>query len=151
MRPKRPRADRSSSCIRDNSLCLHFKATLVSLIRCFIDSLHLFNTRLIKIIVSIVFYGFFLAAYEQQKLEPVLQTKIVPIAPRGEMSNYTCSSCSQPILERYLLWTQDRLSRGHYWHLQCLRCECCDVVLANVASTFYTKDNALLCKSDYMK
>ncbi|UJR37148.1 hypothetical protein I4U23_029858 [Adineta vaga] len=66
-------------------------------------------------------------------------------------SAYTCSNCTQPIHERYLLYTQDRLCRGNYWHMQCLRCQCCDAVLADISSTFYTKDNALLCKSDYIK
>jgi hypothetical protein len=94
----------------------------------------------------------------QPKLEPqpTTQTKMVPIAPRGDPNQYnsmtqTCSNCSQPILERYFLRTQDRLSRANYYHMQCLRCQCCDVVLADVASTFYTKDNTLLCKSDYLK
>ncbi|CAF0771941.1 unnamed protein product [Adineta steineri] len=88
-----------------------------------------------------------------------LQTKMVPIAPRYDANQqnttnpniHRCSHCSQPIHERYFLRTHDRLSRENYWHMQCLRCQCCDAVLADIASTFYTKDNALLCKSDYMK
>jgi hypothetical protein len=94
----------------------------------------------------------------QPKLEsqPMTQTKMVPIAPRYDPNQqntniYTCSNCTQPIHERYFLHTHDRLSRGNYWHMQCLRCQCCDVLLADIASTFYTKDNALLCKSDYLK
>jgi hypothetical protein len=102
----------------------------------------------------------------QPKLEPQpvvfdqqQQSKMVPIAPRYDShqqcstngSAYTCSNCTQPIHERYLLYTQDRLCRGNYWHMQCLRCQCCDAVLADISSTFYTKDNALLCKSDYIK
>lgn len=87
------------------------------------------------------------------------QSKMVPITSRYDSHQqcstnsgaYTCSNCTQPIHERYLLYTQDRLSRGNYWHMQCLRCQCCDVVLADISSTFYTKDNALLCKSDYIK
>lgn len=106
--------------------------------------------------------------FEQQQ-----QSKMAPIAPRfdvhqqcstgstlntntGSVNNttpvtYTCCHCTQPIQERFLLYTRDRFNRGNYWHMQCLRCQCCDVVLADVSSTFYTKDNALLCKSDYMK
>ncbi|CAF1199559.1 unnamed protein product [Adineta steineri] len=102
----------------------------------------------------------------QPKLEPQpvvfdqqQQSKMVPIAPRYDSqqqcstigSAYTCSHCTQPIHERYLLYTQDRLCRGNYWHMQCLRCQCCDAVLADISSTFYIKDNALLCKSDYIK
>ena len=117
----------------------------------------------------------------QPKLEPQpivfdhqQQSKMAPITPRfdahqqcstastfipnpaGAVTNnapgvYTCCHCTQPIHERFLLYTQDRLSRGNYWHMQCLRCQCCDAVLADISSTFYTKDNALLCKSDYMK
>jgi hypothetical protein len=95
--------------------------------------------------------------FDQQ--QSTLQTKMVHIAPRYESNQptttnsntYTCSNCTQPIHERYFLHTQDRLSRGNYYHMHCLRCQCCDVVLADVASTYYTKDNALLCKSDYMK
>ncbi|CAF3078698.1 unnamed protein product [Rotaria sp. Silwood2] len=96
--------------------------------------------------------------FDQQQ-PPTSQTKMVPIAPRYDSNQlnttntnvYTCSNCTQPIHERYFLRTQDRLSRGSYWHMQCLRCQCCDVLLADIASTFYTKDNALLCKSDYIK
>ncbi|CAF1325366.1 unnamed protein product [Rotaria sordida] len=96
---------------------------------------------------------------QQQQPPPSTQTKMVPIAPRydSNQSNttnnnvYICSNCTLPIHERYFLRTQDRLSRGSYWHMQCLRCQCCDVVLADISSTFYTKDNALLCKSDYIK
>lgn len=87
------------------------------------------------------------------------QTKMVPIAPRYDLNQtnttntnvYTCSSCTQPIHERYFLHTRDRLSRGSYWHMQCLRCQCCDAALADISSTFYAKDNALFCKSDYIK
>lgn len=88
------------------------------------------------------------------------QSKIVPNISRYDSQSapcsannivYTCSNCTQPIHERYLLYTQDRFSRGNYWHMQCLRCQCCDAVLADISSTFYTKDNALLCKSDYIK
>ncbi|CAF1567505.1 unnamed protein product [Rotaria sp. Silwood1] len=96
---------------------------------------------------------------QQQQQQPPSQTKMVPIAPRCDsnqtnttnINTYTCSSCSQPIHERYFLHTHDRFSRGSYWHMQCLRCQCCDVLLADIASTFYTKDNILLCKSDYIK
>lgn len=91
--------------------------------------------------------------FDQQQAQ---QIKMSPITNNARFdlpqSNfYTCSLCTQPIHERYLLYTQDRLSRGNYWHMQCLRCQCCDAVLADISSTFYTKDNALLCKSDYMK
>ncbi|CAF4206949.1 unnamed protein product [Rotaria socialis] len=96
---------------------------------------------------------------QQQQQQQQQQSKMVPIAPRYDSqqqcstngSAYTCSNCTQPIHERYLLYTQDRLCRGNYWHMQCLRCQCCDAVLADISSTFYTKDNALLCKSDYIK
>jgi phage FluMu protein Com len=89
-----------------------------------------------------------------------LQTKIVPIVSQYDTSQtytnisssyYICSHCSQTIHERYLLYTEGRFCRGNYWHMQCLRCQFCDGVLADIASTFYTKDNLLLCKSDYMK
>lgn len=90
------------------------------------------------------------------KLESPTMTKMVPIAPRsdsnqGNSTMYTCSYCTQPIAERFFLHAQDRSSRGNYYHMQCLRCQCCDAVLADIASTFYTKDNTLLCKSDYLK
>lgn len=79
-------------------------------------------------------------------------SKMVPIAPRYESnSTQICSTCSQPIYERFFLHTQDRLSRANYYHMQCLRCQCCDVVLADISTTFYSKDNTLLCKSDYLK
>ncbi|CAF3471990.1 unnamed protein product [Rotaria socialis] len=87
---------------------------------------------------------------------PPLQTKMVPIVSRYESNQpntnaFTCSNCTQPIHERYFLRTHDRFARGSYWHLQCLRCQCCDAALADISSTFYTKDNALFCKSDYIK
>ena len=90
------------------------------------------------------------------ELQSSIQTKMVPIAPRYEPIPQTpttqiCSTCTQPIYERYFLHTQDRLSRANYYHMQCLRCQYCDVNLADVSSTFYTKDNTLLCKSDYLK
>ena len=95
--------------------------------------------------------------YEQQQQQQTLKT--TPIVTRYDIHQqcsissgaYTCSNCTQPIHERYLLYTQDRLCRGNYWHMQCLRCQCCDAVLADISSTFYSKDNALLCKSDYIK
>lgn len=90
--------------------------------------------------------------------EQQLQTKMVPIAPRTYTSDlttptnlHTCSCCLQIITERYFLHTQDKSCRGDYWHVQCLRCKCCDALLADIASTFYTKDNAVFCKSDYVK
>ncbi|CAF0830912.1 unnamed protein product [Rotaria sordida] len=97
--------------------------------------------------------------FDQQQQQQQQQSKMVPIVSRYDSqqqcstngSAYTCSNCTQPIHERYLLYTQDRLCRGNYWHMQCLRCQCCDAVLADISSTFYTKDNALLCKSDYIK
>lgn len=89
-------------------------------------------------------------------IESTSVTKMVPIAPRTEAnpmnsSMYTCSYCTQPIVERFFLHTQDRLARANYYHMHCLRCQCCDAVLAEIDSTFYTKDNTLLCKSDYLK
>lgn len=90
--------------------------------------------------------------HQQSKMVPHISRYDSQAAPCSSNSTvYTCSNCTQPIQERYLLYTQDRLCRGNYWHMQCLRCQCCDAVLADISSTFYTKDNALLCKSDYIK
>ena len=115
--------------------------------------------------ITLYSFGFFLdssygSSGSVELMQPKLeQSKLIPMTPRYDShqhcstngSAYTCSNCTQPIHERYLLYTQDRSCRGNYWHMQCLRCQCCDAVLADISSTFYTKDNALLCKSDYIK
>lgn len=58
-----------------------------------------------------------------------------------------CAKCSQAIRERFYMKVDDR-----YWHDQCLRCDHCDCQLGDAYNqTLFTRDNRLLCKTDYMR
>lgn len=65
---------------------------------------------------------------------------------------YVCAQCSQIINERYLLYTEDRLCRRTFWHIHCLRCQSCNVPLADLSiPVCYSKNNQIFCQIDYIK
>ncbi|XP_037038909.1 LIM domain transcription factor LMO4 [Bradysia coprophila] len=57
-----------------------------------------------------------------------------------------CAGCSGKITERYFLQALDR-----FWHNSCLKCQCCNVQLADIGSSCFTKSGMILCKSDYTR
>ena len=58
----------------------------------------------------------------------------------------TCSGCNSKIMERFLLQ-----ALGGFWHTACLRCSQCNVPLAEVGNTLFTKGGLRLCKTDYAR
>ncbi|KAG9510967.1 LIM domain only protein 3 [Fragariocoptes setiger] len=60
----------------------------------------------------------------------------------------TCAGCHKPIKDQYLLE-----AIGKMWHEHCLKCDCCDVVLATAGSKLYKVPltEKILCKTDYMR
>lgn len=60
--------------------------------------------------------------------------------------NAVCAGCGNKIMDRFLLKAMER-----HWHHSCLKCSICQRYLADMGSTFFTKDNLILCKSDYVK
>ncbi|XP_029176992.1 LIM/homeobox protein Lhx9-like [Nylanderia fulva] len=57
-----------------------------------------------------------------------------------------CAGCGVQIVERYLLFAMDQ-----YWHIGCLKCTYCQVILGDVGGTCYTKSGMILCKTDYTR
>ena len=57
-----------------------------------------------------------------------------------------CANCGEPIFDRFLLLALDQ-----YWHVNCLKCSCCDAKLEEVGQTCFTKDGMILCKKDYLR
>ncbi|XP_041050367.1 LIM domain transcription factor LMO4.1-like [Carcharodon carcharias] len=58
----------------------------------------------------------------------------------------TCAGCGLKILERFLLYSMER-----YWHTPCLKCSCCQVQLAEIGTSCYTKSGMILCRNDYIR
>lgn len=57
-----------------------------------------------------------------------------------------CVKCDKQIQDRYFL-----KALNAFWHENCLKCGCCDCRLADVGSTLFTRENVILCKSDYIR
>lgn len=58
----------------------------------------------------------------------------------------SCGGCGEKILDRFLLLALDQ-----YWHVNCLKCSCCNVRLGEVGTSCYSKGGMILCKTDYVK
>lgn len=68
---------------------------------------------------------------------------------KSELSDekpHFCAKCEQLIRDRYFL-----RALNLFWHEDCLKCQCCNCRLGDVGATLYTRENFLLCKSDYMR
>lgn len=68
---------------------------------------------------------------------------------KAELSDekpHFCAKCDKQICDRYFL-----KALNLFWHEDCLKCGCCDCRLGDVGSSLYTRENFLLCKSDYMR
>ncbi|KAJ6639842.1 LIM domain only protein 3 [Pseudolycoriella hygida] len=68
---------------------------------------------------------------------------------KSELSDekpHFCAKCDKQICDRYFL-----KALNLFWHEDCLKCGCCDCRLGDVGSSLYTRENFLLCKSDYMR
>ncbi|CAD5225747.1 unnamed protein product [Bursaphelenchus okinawaensis] len=57
-----------------------------------------------------------------------------------------CAICQQRIVEQFAL-----KAIGRYFHDECLRCSCCNGVLAEISRIFYHRDMLILCLTDYMR
>lgn len=57
-----------------------------------------------------------------------------------------CVKCDKQIQDRYFL-----KALNAFWHEDCLKCNCCNCRLVDVGSTLFTRENVLLCKSDYLR
>lgn len=57
-----------------------------------------------------------------------------------------CVKCEKQITDRYFL-----KALNAFWHEDCLKCNCCNCRLADVGSTLFTRENVILCKSDYIR
>lgn len=57
-----------------------------------------------------------------------------------------CVKCDKKIQDRYFLKAMNA-----FWHEDCLKCGCCDCRLADVGATLFTRENVILCKSDYIR
>lgn len=64
----------------------------------------------------------------------------------GESSVRQCAACGQSISDRYLLHTMDG-----FWHVRCLRCSCCQVALAEIGTSCFSRAGMMLCKADYIR
>lgn len=65
---------------------------------------------------------------------------------KGMKTEYRhCVACSEPITDKYLLQVSDQT-----WHVKCLRCCICQLVLEKQPSCFI-KDDSIYCKQDYAK
>lgn len=68
---------------------------------------------------------------------------------KAELSDekpHFCAKCDKQIQDRYFL-----KALNLFWHEDCLKCGCCDCRLGDVGTTLFTRENFLLCKSDYMR
>lgn len=57
-----------------------------------------------------------------------------------------CVKCDKQIQDRFFL-----KALNAFWHEGCLKCSCCECRLADVGSTLFTRENVILCKSDYIR
>uniref|UniRef100_A0A1I7RX16 LIM domain only protein 3 n=1 Tax=Bursaphelenchus xylophilus TaxID=6326 RepID=A0A1I7RX16_BURXY len=57
-----------------------------------------------------------------------------------------CAVCHQIIREQFAL-----SAIGRFFHDDCLRCSCCNGVLAEISRIFYHRDRLVLCLNDYMR
>lgn len=60
---------------------------------------------------------------------------------------FVCAKCSQVIKDKYYMQVMDRC-----WHDHCLRCDYCSCQLGDAYNqSLYTRDNRVMCKTDYMR
>uniref|UniRef100_T1GMZ8 LIM zinc-binding domain-containing protein n=1 Tax=Megaselia scalaris TaxID=36166 RepID=T1GMZ8_MEGSC len=52
----------------------------------------------------------------------------------------------EKISDRYLLHALDR-----FWHNSCLKCHCCNRLLADLGTSCFSKGGYILCKKDYSR
>lgn len=57
-----------------------------------------------------------------------------------------CGECGKNIRDKYLLYAVDR-----YWHIGCLKCSICRVMLADAGKSCFARAGLLLCKDDYIR
>ncbi|XP_031565013.1 LIM domain transcription factor LMO4.2-like [Actinia tenebrosa] len=66
---------------------------------------------------------------------------------RGQAANMRiCAGCGDKIIDRYLLLALDQ-----YWHMNCLKCSCCEARLGEIGTSCYAKGGMILCKTDYVR
>ena len=57
-----------------------------------------------------------------------------------------CAGCGDKIIDRFLLLALDQ-----YWHVNCLKCSCCEARLGEIGTSCYSKGGMILCKTDYVR
>lgn len=57
-----------------------------------------------------------------------------------------CTGCGCNILDAGLLRLADS-----YWHSDCLRCSVCQARLQDIGTTCFTRDEMILCRTDYIR
>ncbi|KAL5280536.1 LMO4 family protein [Megaselia abdita] len=57
-----------------------------------------------------------------------------------------CAGCGEKISDRFLLHALDR-----FWHNSCLKCSCCQRLLADLGTSCFSKGGYILCKKDYSR
>lgn len=66
---------------------------------------------------------------------------------RGQAPNMkVCAGCGDKIIDRFLLFALDQ-----YWHVNCLKCSCCEARLGEIGTSCYSKGGMILCKTDYVR
>lgn len=75
-----------------------------------------------------------------------MQNSKVVKAELSDEKPHFCAKCDKQITERYFL-----KALNLFWHESCLKCGCCDCRLGDVGTTLFTRDNFLLCRSDYLR
>lgn len=70
---------------------------------------------------------------------------VTPTSP--ERKPLVCAKCQHVINDRFYMQVMDRS-----WHDQCLRCDFCSCQLGDAYNqTLFTRDNRVLCRTDYMR
>ena len=79
----------------------------------------------------------------------------IPQENKDSKSQLTQNHCTETAYELQSICSDDATNLGQpvpesYWHLDCLRCSMCNVLLATQA-TCYVRDQMVLCKKDYLR
>ena len=76
---------------------------------------------------------------QPQPFSPELQTS-------ESLYKFICSGCGHLIKDKHLLGAMDT-----FWHEECLKCSSCNCRLIDAGCTFYTRENMLFCRKDYLR
>lgn len=74
-----------------------------------------------------------------------MNSTVIKTERSADRAHY-CVKCEKQIQDKYFL-----KALNAFWHEDCLKCNCCDCRLGDVGATLFTRDNVVLCKSDYLR